>query len=116
MGENVIDRGTFDQLVADLGGDFVQELVDTYCSETPALIGDLRKALGGQDAETFRRSAHSIKSSSASVGALGFAEQARELEMIGKAGDLSGVGGKVETLAAEYERVQKDLAELTHGA
>jgi len=116
MAVSIIDHATFQQLEETTDAEFVSELVDTYCEETPRLIADLQQALRRGDAETFRRSAHSIKSSSASFGALDFAAQARELEMIGKAGDLTGAAAQVARLSRAYQQVEHALRELQHGA
>jgi len=116
MGNNAIEIDTFQQLIADLGEEFISELVETYCTETPELIASLQKAFKDQDSVTFRRAAHSIKSSSASLGAMRLSEQARQLEMIGKSGDLGEAAGQLDNLEAEYALVQNELAELVHGA
>ena len=107
-----IDAVTFTGLKDLVGADFVVELIDTYNTETGELIERLRQALADQDAAAFGRLAHSIKSSSASLGALGFSQQARELEMMGKANDLSSAGPKVEQLAADFRLVKGCLEEL----
>ena len=112
----VIDAATFEQLSGDMGADFIGELIDTYCEETPRLISDLQQALAQGNAELFRRSAHSIKSSSATFGALDFAALARELEMIGKAGTLAGSESKTAHLVNEYGDVARALQELKHAA
>jgi len=112
----IIDSTTFEQLKETMGADFIGELIDTYCEETPRLIADLQQALAPANAEVFRRSAHSIKSSSATFGALEFAAQARELEMIGKAGDLTSAGEKVAQLVAAYKQVEQALRELQHAS
>jgi HPt (histidine-containing phosphotransfer) domain-containing protein len=108
----IIDGGTFNDLKDTMGADFVAEIIDTYNEETGGLIEQLQLALAAQDAATFGRCAHSIKSSSKSLGALVFAEQARELELLGKAGDLSGAGPKVERLASDFRTVEDRLGEL----
>jgi HPt (histidine-containing phosphotransfer) domain-containing protein len=108
----IIDPVTFDGLKDLMGADFIPELIDTYNTETGGLIEQLRQALVAQDAASFGRFAHSIKSSSASLGAMTFSQQARELEMLGKANDLSGAGPKVEQLAADFLRVKRRLEEL----
>lgn len=110
--QTVIDPGTFDELKELMGADFLVELIDTYNLETGGLIEQLRQALAGQDAAAFGRLAHSIKSSSASLGALVFSQQARELEMMGKANDLSEAGPRVERLAAAFLEVKSCLEEL----
>ncbi len=111
---STIDRATFEKLKNDVGADFVGELVETYCSETPQLIAKLQYALAANDSDTFRRAAHSIKATSNTLGALSLGEMAKELEMIGRAGDLAGAQEKVDRLAAEYDRAQRALKDLNH--
>jgi HPt (histidine-containing phosphotransfer) domain-containing protein len=95
-----------------MGSDFIVELIDTYNLETGTLIEQLNQALISGEAPSFGRYAHSIKSSSASLGALTFSQQARELEMMGKANDLSGADKKLEQLAADFLLVRQCLEEL----
>jgi HPt (histidine-containing phosphotransfer) domain-containing protein len=109
-----IDLPTFERLKNDAGADFVGELVETYGSETPQLIARLRYALDVNNADAFRQAAHSIKSTSNTFGALSLGEMARELENLGRAGDLAGAPAKVDRLAAEYDRVQQALEDLSH--
>ena len=110
--QEIIDPVTFNELKDLMGADFLVELIDTYNTETSGLIEQLRQALTTGDATSFGRIAHSIKSSSASLGALAFSQQARELEMLGKAIDLSGAGPKVERVAADFLQVKRRLEEL----
>ena len=109
---SAIDRATFDDLKAQMGADFMGELIDTYTAETEGALGQLRQALAAGDPATFRRVAHSIKSSSASLGALAFSQEARELEMMGKFGDLSGAAPRLDKLAADLLQVRQSLEAL----
>lgn len=115
MPASTIDRAVFGELVSNVGADFIAELVDTYCQETPQLLAELQQALARADAEAFRRAAHSIKSSSASLGALDFSALARALEMTGKSGDLSSAAPAVGQLAGDYDGVAAALREMQHG-
>ncbi|NJD58865.1 MAG: hypothetical protein C3F13_00025 [Anaerolineales bacterium] len=108
----IIDMPTYNQLKDLMGADFIIELIDTYNIETAALIEQLGQALTQGETTSFGRHAHSIKSSSASLGALAFSQQARELEMMGKANDLTGAAPKVEQLAADFVQVKRCLEEL----
>ena len=110
-----IDQATFEKLKNDVGAGFVGELIETYCAETPQLIDKLQHALSVKDAEAFRQAAHSIKSTSNTFGALSLGELAKELEVQGRAGDLTGAPEKADRLAAEYDRVQQALKDLNHG-
>jgi HPt (histidine-containing phosphotransfer) domain-containing protein len=110
----IIDMPTYNQLIDLMGIEFVVELIDTYTMETEGLIEQLAQALAAGEAASFGRFAHSIKSSSASLGALVFSQQARELEMMGKANDLIGAGEKLEKLAGDFLQVKLMLEELKH--
>lgn len=112
---SAIDLPTFERLTQDLGADFVGELIETYCLETPQLIAQLPQALASQNAAAFRQAAHSIKSTSNTLGALQLGTLAQELETMGREGNLADVHGQVDQLAAEYDRVQQALKDLTHG-
>jgi histidine phosphotransfer protein HptB len=114
MATAMIDGEVYQALVDSAGADFVAELVETYGEETARLMVGLHQALEQNDAQAFRRCAHSIKSSSATFGANDFAAQARELEMIGKSGDLAGAGPKLVELETSFPAVQVALSELRH--
>ena len=110
-----IDLTTFTSLKESVGEDFIGELISAYFEETPKLISSLKKALEEQNLETFTRSAHSIKSTSNSFGAVNLGTLARELEMMGREGSLAGATEKLEPLLSAYEDVRLSLEELIHG-
>ncbi|HVM73132.1 MAG TPA: Hpt domain-containing protein [Anaerolineales bacterium] len=110
----IIDLPTFEALKDAMGADFIGELVQAYFEETPGLLTQLNEAFTRQDAEEFRRAAHSIKSTSNSFGALAFGALAKELELMGKDQHLEGAAGKLEKLSADYALVQTRLKELCH--
>src|SRR5512136_2716747 len=98
--QSVIDLPTFEALRDAMGADYILEVVQVYFEETPRLLAELKEALAKQDCEVFRRSAHSIKSTSNSFGALQFGARAKELEMMGRECRLEGAAPKVEALEA----------------
>jgi histidine phosphotransfer protein HptB len=116
MTQPIIDMATFDELKATMGADFVGELIDVYCTETPVLFSQLELALAQGNVDGFRRAAHSIKSSSAPFGALAFAEQAKELEMLARRGEIGGAEASVASLATAYRQVEQRLRELQHAS
>lgn len=111
----IIDQTTFDALKDAMGADYLPELVSAYFDEMPVLLNRLQQALGRLDCEAFKQAAHSIKSTSNSLGALEFGMQAKELEMMGRSGNLEGAPGKVDALVHDYESVRKALEGLIHG-
>ena len=113
--QSIIDQTTFNALKEAMGADYLPELVSAYFDEMPVLLSRLQQALDKQESEAFRQAAHSIKSTSNSFGALEFGAQAKELEMMGRAGNLDGAPVKVDALTSGYELVRQALEGLIHG-
>jgi len=114
MTESAIDLATFDELKETLGADFIMELVDTFLTEAPLILAELRRALATGDADVFRRAAHSLKSNSNTFGAQALGAMARELELTGLEPVLKANAQPLESLAHEYARVATALTELRH--
>jgi PAS domain S-box-containing protein len=108
----VIDRDTLDRLTASMGGPFVAELIDTFGEDARELIATLRRALPASDLEAFRRAAHSLKSTSESLGAARLATLARDLEASARAGTMEGAEDRVRQLVDQYELVVRRLGDL----
>jgi HPt (histidine-containing phosphotransfer) domain-containing protein len=113
-----IDRSTFDRFMESIGGDaeFLAEMLETYFDDSPRQLAAMEAALAAGDAEGLRRAAHSLKSNSATFGALAFSAQAREIEMLAKQEDFQGAAPLVAVLAAEYPQVEQGLRELQNGS
>lgn len=112
MSEVIIDQATFDGLTQLVGDDFIGELVETFFEETPGLLAEMSQALEDGNAEAFRRAAHSLKSNSASFGALSLAALARELEYLGRDGQLDQAAPKLPQVKAAYQQVAEALKAL----
>jgi len=112
MTQPTIDQATFDELKETAGAAFAVELVDTFLTEAPSLLAELRKAFAAGDADAFRRAAHSLKSNGNTFGARAFAAMAKELELGGMAPVKAAAGAPLDALDAEYVRVAAALTEL----
>ena len=106
---SVIDANAFEDLKQMAGADFIGELIDTFLEDAPQLITQLHSALTTNDAETFRRAAHSLKSNAASFGATYLSSLAKELEMLGRENKLNEVGDKLKALEEAYQVVVQEL-------
>ena len=115
MNDRTIDRAVFEELKITAGADFVRELVETFLTEAPGMLTELRRALDANDAERFRRVAHSLKSNSNTFGATSLAAMARGLELGGFDAARADNGEPMSALANEYSRVAQTLAELKRG-
>jgi histidine phosphotransfer protein HptB len=118
MADTTIDIAVFRGLQDAAGEDFAKELVETFLEEAPTMLAELRDALAANDADKFRRAAHSLKSNSLTFGAMPLGAMARELEHKGleraRLPGSDGVG-PVEALDQEYARVAAALTELRDG-
>ena len=106
-----IDIATFDELRHTAGADFVVELVETFLEEAPQMLAELRQTLAAEQADAFRRAAHSLKSNSHTFGATALGAQARELEL----GGMPAGTAALDALDAEYARAAAALKDLCHG-
>jgi HPt (histidine-containing phosphotransfer) domain-containing protein len=86
----VLDVRVLSEVMDSTGDDiaFVRELVETYLADTPAQLDAMTTAVEADDADGLVRPAHTLKSSSATVGAMRLSSVARELEMAGRSGTL----------------------------
>jgi CheY-like chemotaxis protein len=107
-----IDPDQFESFRQAMGDDFIGEVIEVFNEDVPKLLLDMQQALTANDAELFRRSAHSLKSNSAQIGALKLSELAKGLEMLGKEGRLAEGSDTVALAEAEYNLVKQALQEL----
>ncbi len=89
-----------------------EELLNTYVETSLPLIEQLQSKLQQQQAEGVEHAAHSLKSSSASIGCKVLSQHSKDIELQSRMGDLSGLGSKVATLTQEYVLVLKALKTL----
>jgi len=112
MGEtDTIDRAVLAGVLDSVGGDrdFLAELIETYLDDSPRLLEAMHTALAAGNADDFRRAAHSLKSNSASLGAMPLSRMARGLEELGKAGTLEEAAADLAEAEAEYALVRAAL-------
>jgi signal transduction histidine kinase/DNA-binding response OmpR family regulator len=105
------DESVLRRLSESMGGDdaFVDELVEQFLEDSPALLAAARRALEAGDPAEVRRAAHTLKSNAATFGASGLAERCRTLELAAKDGDLSGGVELADRIDEELARVHAAL-------
>ncbi len=112
--ERIIDRVVLDQRLSSVDGDlaFLGDLIDTYLADARDLLTQMQGSLAAGDVDRFRRAAHSLKSNSANLGAMGLAQEAGELEYLARGGSLAGADAKVAGIADTYAAVSTELSRL----
>lgn len=109
LNQHVLEN--FRQLQAPDEPDLVQQLIDLYLADTPERLNALHQALAQGDATRVAQAAHSLKGSSANIGAQRVARVCLELERCGKANDLSAAAEWLPKLEQEIEQARRALLE-----
>jgi CheY-like chemotaxis protein len=91
--------------------DVLQRVIQSYLGHTPQLLTALREAVAHDDAAAMEHAAHSMKSSSAQMGARYLAQLCKEIEAKGHAGDTVDAADMLASIEAEFVSVQHALSE-----
>jgi signal transduction histidine kinase/DNA-binding response OmpR family regulator len=76
----------------------LNRVIGIYLEHSPPLVQKIHQAVASNDAALLLESAHSLKSSSANLGAMHLAELARELEQMGREEDTLSAAALLDTL------------------
>jgi CheY-like chemotaxis protein/HPt (histidine-containing phosphotransfer) domain-containing protein len=110
------DAAALDQEVIrdllDVMGDEFTDLVHVYLEDTPKNLRTLEQAASRQDTAGLIAPSHSLKSTSANLGALNLAEIAKRIEHGARSGALPDAAEHVRALSLEYGRVAAELRNL----
>jgi len=104
-------RAALESLVGD-DEELSAELIQTYLEGSTALTTDLQAAVTENNPKKMEHAAHSLKSSSASLGATQLAELAKQLEKQGRDGDMTNAATKAAGLLQEYHAVSQALRQI----
>ncbi len=97
--------------------EFFHEMLETYIEESAEKKIGLEKFLKEEDIKQYTVMIHAVKSTSKTIGAMGFAEKAFALETAGKEGRLADIKAGHEAVMEEYDRVLAEAkAILERGA
>jgi CheY-like chemotaxis protein/HPt (histidine-containing phosphotransfer) domain-containing protein len=106
---SAIDGQVFENLHHNLG-EAVIDLITVYLDNSTKLVAEMREASVQESVDTLHISAHTLKSSSALVGAIALSSLCEELETMARAQELDDIVQKVEQVEAEYQRVEETLS------
>jgi len=116
---DVIDRSVLDRLreLQDEGDpDIVAEVGGLFIKHSPDKVNAIIQSVENGDAKGLHMAAHSLKSSSAYVGAMRLSALAKELELMGRSNSLEGAKDKTQRLKTEFMKVMTALeAEIKPG-
>jgi PAS domain S-box-containing protein len=104
-----IDEAALQALCDEADNDVLIELVNCYLNETPKLLKAIQGAIAKQDAIALRHASHTLKSSSATLGAIHLPKLCAELEKLADQGEIANLETQIAQLTAEYKRVAAAL-------
>ncbi len=93
-------------------GDEIQMVIDLaqeFLSDTSQRLEQLHTYIQKGDAVSVDGDAHALKGASLTFGAKTFSSLCKDMELIGKSGNLSGAAEKLAQLQMEFGRVRRDL-------
>ncbi len=111
----IIDESILDSYRAlqdDGQPDVVTEFIDVFLEDLPTRIDRIRKAVGSKSPTEIKSSAHALKGSSASVGAVLVSGLCAQLEAIGRAGSNEGTQELLRAIEPEVLRAREELQKL----
>ncbi len=100
-----LDQAALDELRAldpDGTAGVVRQIVEMYLTDAPSLIGQLRAAADAKNIDGVMRAAHTLKSSSLSVGAKRVGELTRDIESKSREKTLDGCDALIAALDTQY--------------
>jgi len=93
----------FKEMLERLGGDekLLQEVLGIFLEQAPKHLASLQAALETKDASAIERTAHSMKGELGYMGVAKVSQKARELEEMGRKGDIEGAGRAFPSFEAD---------------
>jgi PAS domain S-box-containing protein len=110
--EAVIDRKALQTILDMIAGDNSQllaDLINSYLDDAPKLLQNMQNALAKQNVVEMQHSAHTLKSASATLGAMHLAELCRKLETTQLSEPIEVWAEQVANVQAEYAKVETSL-------
>ncbi|MCP4409336.1 MAG: response regulator, partial [Gammaproteobacteria bacterium] len=112
MGKTTLDKVALDnirRLQRPGKPDILQKVIGYYMDSAPRLLENLHESLARKDADALRMAAHSLKSSSANLGAKALAGDCLELETMARNNQLDGAAGILCRLETNFEQIRAEL-------
>lgn len=112
----IVDRAALERLVEWGGDKLLHQMLRLYLENSPERLAQIDSGLApGGDLDEAHRGAHSLKSSSANVGAMQVSDVAARLEAAAKAGDGEGSRALAAELTEAYQAADTALRSVLEG-
>ncbi len=108
----VFDPVPIEELAEATESGLVTRVIRMYLEASPDQVAAMHAALAAGDGAALANIAHSLKSASASLGLLAFADLNAALERLGKVGDLAAAAAEMARIDAAYVAAAAALQQL----
>ena len=116
QGTAIVDPAVLAELrQLDETGELLATLVAHFLDETPQRLVAMQTALSHGNAMALAEGAHALKGSSGNLGANRMQRLCGELQTLGRADDLAGIGDRLARLEAEFAAVRSILLRTSDG-
>lgn len=105
------DPAVFDTLHASVDGDadFLADLLDDYLNDAQELLDTMQAAADNKERRLLERSAHSLKSTSETVGAMALSDVCATIEHHAHEDELHAAAARLPDAAACFDAVKAPL-------
>ncbi|MFT7667562.1 MAG: HPt (histidine-containing phosphotransfer) domain-containing protein [Planctomycetota bacterium] len=114
--QTVLDFDVIEGL-RELGGEddpgLVLELIEMFLDDAPNHLDDMMMSMKSSNAELMQRSVHTLKSSSANMGAIRLPQICNEMEQLAQNADINGYRKLTSTCLDAFKEVDAALRQIS---
>ena len=99
-------------LSASNGDALLERVLQAYLEDTPGHLRTIKAAIDSGSTVQIRKAAHSLKSSSANVGADALAQRCREMEQLGRNDTTAGAAALLDEMERSFQAVRQALGAI----
>lgn len=101
--------GELKEMIGEDSGEVLSELITLYLEDSPKMLQKIQQGFTEKNNQNVQEASHSLKSSSASLGAAHLAEICQKLENLGKAHKIDEASSLIDQLIQEYQQVEQEM-------
>jgi signal transduction histidine kinase/DNA-binding response OmpR family regulator/HPt (histidine-containing phosphotransfer) domain-containing protein len=113
--EPLINRQALENIraLSSSNGDaLLERVLQAYLDDTPVHLRTIKSAIDSGSTVQMRKAAHSLKSSSANVGADALAQRCREMEQLGRNDTTAGAAALLDDMERSFQAVRQALGAI----
>ena len=99
-------------LSASNGEALLERVLHAYLADTPPHLQALHTAIAAGNTDQLRKTAHTLKSSSANVGALALSQRCKDMEQLGRNNTTAGAAELLADMERSFQAVRQALGAL----